>query len=122
MTRYHPHQCVYFNRLAGPDMATIKQRFDLDYWGLSYRKGLEYILRNDPRDTIPVNVVYESGPITANILRPEERARLQLVSTPGQADYFVSTYLWHPEEYNYPNFYEITVGNAKILGVYKPDK
>ncbi|MBM3284991.1 MAG: glycosyltransferase family 39 protein, partial [Candidatus Aminicenantes bacterium] len=47
MARYHPHQNVYFNRLAGPDMASIAKKFEMDYWGLSYKQGLEYLLRVD---------------------------------------------------------------------------
>ena len=31
MIRNHPYQNVYFNRLAGKDMALVKRRFELDY-------------------------------------------------------------------------------------------
>jgi hypothetical protein len=49
MIRYHPHQYAYFNFLAGK---SVGQKFDLDYWGLSYRDGLEYIVNNDLRPVI----------------------------------------------------------------------
>jgi hypothetical protein len=40
--RLHPYEMVYFNAAAGPDAG---RRFDGDYWGLSYRRGLEEVLR-----------------------------------------------------------------------------
>ena len=58
MIQYHPYQNVYFNRLAGADMKTIQQRFPLDYWGLSYQRGLEEILKTDHGENI--NVFIES--------------------------------------------------------------
>ena len=41
MVRDHPLQNVYFNLLAEP---AVDQRFELDYWGVGYRKDLEYII------------------------------------------------------------------------------
>ena len=64
----HPYQNVYFNRLAGKDMQMIKQRFDLDYWGLAYREGLAYILSVDDRETIPVYADTPAGVRSAAIL------------------------------------------------------
>jgi len=32
MIRYHPHENVYFNRLAGSDYETIKEHYEMDYW------------------------------------------------------------------------------------------
>ncbi len=46
MIRHHPFQNVYFNLLAGNDPGV---NFELDYWGLSFRQGLEYIVKNDKR-------------------------------------------------------------------------
>ena len=52
MVKYHPYQNVYFNRLAGPEMKTIQQRFPLDYWGLVYQSGIQAILDSDNRENI----------------------------------------------------------------------
>src|SRR4030095_10445619 len=43
MIRTHPFEHVYFNRLVGGP-AGARFRFEMDYWGLSYRRGLEAIL------------------------------------------------------------------------------
>ena len=116
----HPYQNVYFNRLAGEDMQAVKQRFDLDYWGLSYREGLEYILRADSSDTI---LVYGDTPVgvrSAAILGGDGERRLRFVQDPSEADYFLGNYRWHPEEYTLgEEIYAVKVGNAKILSVRK---
>jgi len=120
MVNTHPHQNVYFNRVGGEDMARVKRHYKLDYWGLSYKQGLEYILANDPSDIIDVAVANRPGRINAHILSAEQAARLHFVTEPEQADYFLTNYRYHPEAYDYADeIYSITVGNASILSVFK---
>jgi len=120
MLNNHPHQNVYFNRLGGEDMARVKRHYELDYWGLSYKQGLEYILANDPSDTIMINVANAPGKINSHILPFEQAARLQYVETPEEADYFLTNYRYHPESYEYENEVQsIMVGNVSILSIFK---
>ncbi len=46
-TGNHPYENVYFNSLAGKNP---QLKFDLDYWGLSYRQGLDYLVRNTKQE------------------------------------------------------------------------
>jgi hypothetical protein len=120
MIKHHPYQNVYFNRLAGKDMPTIKQRFELDYWGLSYRAALEYLLQMDQREQIAVHAATEVGETSANILKPEDRKRLRYVPTPEKADYFMSNFLWHPDEYAYDNeVFSVKIDGAQIMVIYR---
>ena len=120
MVRYHPHENVFFNWLAGKDMDEIKQRFELDYWGLSCRKGLEYILANDPAEEIRILVATPPGVKNAVLIPPEDRKRFVFVENQNEADYYMSDYRWHRGEYDLENeFYSIKIGGAKILVVYK---
>ncbi|MFA5275402.1 MAG: hypothetical protein WC417_00710 [Candidatus Omnitrophota bacterium] len=120
MIKNHPYQNVYFNSLAGRDMVDIKKKFELDYWGLSYRKALEYILATDKNKEIKICVANHPGIFNSFILPREERNRLVYVVEPEKAKYFLSNYRWHPEEYAFGNeYYSIKVGNAKIMTVYK---
>ena len=106
--------------LAGRDMADVKRKFELDYWGLSYKKALEYILTTDRSPEIKVCAANEPGIFNSLVFPAKERNRLIFVDTPEKAKYFVSNYRWHPEEYPYKDeFYSIKVGNAKIMAVYK---
>jgi hypothetical protein len=77
MIQAHPLQNVYFNRLAGQNLNT---RFDVDYWGLSHREGLEYILAQDSSPEIAIgslngNFLYHSFAI----IDQQERERLTYV-------------------------------------------
>lgn len=118
MIRYHPFQNVFFNILAGEN---VGMRFTLDYWGLSYRQGLEYIARNDKRPVI--NLAANSFTSLVNnliFLDKEDRARLQITDK-YQADYFLTEYRWHPWPYAYSNeVYSITLfGGRKIMSVFR---
>jgi hypothetical protein len=120
MIQAHPYEFVYFNFLAGRDMAEVKQNYELDYWGLSYTDGLRYILKNDTRSPIRINSNIKSIAEFSFILPDEDQARLKIVETPAEADYYLTDYYMHPADYDYPNeFYSVWVGNAKILSVFK---
>ena len=123
MVELHPYEMVYFNRFAGADMQTVKSRFDMDYWGLSYREGLEYILANDNSMNIYVYPDTDAGWRNGAILGSEGEARLRFVNDLAEADYFLGNYRWHPQDYPYHNeVYAVKVGNAKILSVFKMEK
>lgn len=120
----HPHQMVYFNLLAGKN---IRENFELDYWGLSYRQALEHILSQDNASSINVHFlnhwvdVFSLGTLNIAVLKPEERARLSVVNS--NPTYLLSNYRWHRRDYPYPSedeFYSIYAGGEKILVVYRP--
>jgi len=119
MVRFHPYENVYFNILAG-DPTTLRQRFELDYWGLSYKQGIDFILANDPSKSIKIFVVDRPGHDYINSgLTSENKARLIVVNDPADANYFVSVFRWHPEDYQYKDeFYSVSVRGAKIMVVY----
>ncbi len=121
MVKYHPLQNLYFNEIAGRDMAWVKRNFELDYWGLSYRPALEYIAKHDPRKNIRVFVLTTSGTQNLAMLPPQDAARLNLISPlDDSVEYFVTSYKWHPEEYLLENeAYSFKIGNAKVISVYK---
>ena len=50
MMLIHPHQMDYFNFLVNRgEPEHLRARYDMDYYGTSYREGLEHLLeRNDP--------------------------------------------------------------------------
>src|SRR5688572_13184496 len=116
MVAMHPFQNVYFSFLPP---AYIEQNFERDYWGLSYRKGLEYILNTDSRPEIKISVNATAGLKAIDILKPEDRKRLKYVLE-KEADYFLTEYRWHPKVYSYPNeIYSIKADGLKIMSVFK---
>jgi hypothetical protein len=54
MITIHPYEYIYFNRFAGGLSKTYGQ-YDHDYWGLSLRKGMEWINQNaSPDSTVSI--------------------------------------------------------------------
>lgn len=39
----HPYQYIYFNRLLAGGLPGAADRFDIDYWGASYKEGVEWV-------------------------------------------------------------------------------
>lgn len=116
MIRNHPHQNVYFNALAGKD---LRHRFDLDYWGLSYLQGYEYLLKNDPSPVLRVATLAPSGFLNAGLIPARDRERLKYASL-EEADYFLTEYRWKPDGYpGLEEFHSITVEGEKILTIYR---
>lgn len=117
----HPFQNVYFNSLAGKN---IRQNFELDYWNLSYKQGLEYILANDKSDIIYIS---DNMGVDLSILPAEDRKRFRLTNIysddPNESKsvkYFLTNFITHPNDYNVgTSVFQIKVGNEKIMEVLK---
>jgi hypothetical protein len=112
MIRSHPHQDVYFNKLIG-GIGGARFKYEMDYWGLSYKMGLEFVLRNDASEIIPVYVAEDSGRNNALILPPSERRRLLFVDRPAEAKYFLGAYRAATKPYPYLH----RIGGVNIDGV-----
>lgn len=119
MVFYHPNQYMYFNGLAGR-MESVKKNFELDYYGLTFRKGLEYIARTD-RD--PKITVFFSHGIqnTIDILPEADKKRFVPQDKPEGAKYILTNYRWHPQEYGeeLDRVYAVAVDGAIVMSVYK---
>ncbi|MBF0122571.1 MAG: hypothetical protein HQL21_04060 [Candidatus Omnitrophica bacterium] len=91
MIRTHPYQNMYFNSFVVQNTDGIINTFDLDYFGLSYRKALEHILKTDNDAVIPIGATstFRAGS-SRRILVPEDRKRL-VVGDKKKAKYFLVT-------------------------------
>ena len=120
MVAAHPNQQVYFNWMVGKQVAS---RYELDYWGLSFRQGLEYIAIHDHRPLIKICANDEAAPIAkANrvMLPAADRQRLVFTKSVPEADYFLTNYRWHPAPYLYRHeVYQVKSGGLRILSVFK---
>lgn len=100
MVGAHPHQYVYFNMLVG-GLPGARFAYEMDYWGLSYRRGLEAIVRLDDAPFVPVAVADPPGEWYGPILPSRDRQRVVFVEAPEQAKYFLGAYRWRQAEYPY---------------------
>src|ERR1044072_3542478 len=69
MIQLHPYQGIYFNRIIAGGLKNAAQRYETDYWGMSYREGAEWVINNYRPQT-------------------EEKIRVARCSTPFIAGYY----------------------------------
>tara|TARA_B100001123_G_C15238563_1_gene998162 strand:+ start:46 stop:1653 length:1608 start_codon:yes stop_codon:yes gene_type:complete len=128
MIKHHPFQNVYFNMLAGKE---IEKKFEMDYWGLSNKQALDYILKMENKKLIKIG---SAGPISIEnskkILNVKKRNRIKVTDN-KDADYIIDNYInWHGKykksEHLIPNnfeiYKEIFVNNMRILSIYKKNE
>ena len=115
----HPFQYAYFSYLPGK---VIEANFERDYWGLSTRQGLEWLLAHDARPEITVGMDPRTATtllINLKMLPPAARARIRYVP-PEQAEYYFTIYRWQSGPYPASRgreVHRIRVGGATILMV-----
>ncbi len=127
MIRQHPYQYVYYNILAGRNLEEVKEKYPLDYWGLSFKDGLEYILRTDSREKI--TYYNGAGPTSYSqlLLDKQDSKRLVYVNDIDKADYYLDNYKNMDSEYYKPfngfslekKVFSLIVDSGEILTVYK---
>jgi hypothetical protein len=119
MIQYHPHQNVYFNWFAG-GIKGADGRFELDYWGLSYRQGLEYIVGHDSGDRVLVHAATPPGRYNADILEPEDRKRLVFVTERHKAQYHMTHFRWEKDRPPLgTELYSVRIDGVPIMTVYR---
>ena len=98
MIRNHPYQNLYFNMLVG-GVRGAAPKFDLDYWGVSYRKALEFLVSHDSNRMIKVSAHSRPGETNAALLPADQRCRLVFLDDPLKAKYFVTDRRWERRQY-----------------------
>lgn len=116
MIKEHPYQNIYFNELVRPPYET---KFELDYWGLSYKQAYEYIAKNDKRPNIKVFAENLPGETNIFMLEKSDRDRFEYTNDKSQADYYLTNYRKYKNGYYEPVFYSVNVKGTRILGVHK---
>ncbi len=120
MVRAHPHQQVYFNVLAPHGPEAFRHRYELDYWGVAYKQGMEYLLADDTACTI--RIFWDLPPLESNLaaLPAAARGRVVLDDVLATADYRFTNFRNHPDDFPLPHVaYQIRVCNNTILRVYR---
>jgi hypothetical protein len=122
MIKSHPFEDVYFNILLPKRDQYLRKTFELDYWGTSYKQALEYIVATDKSPLLKIRVANVPGGFNSYLLKPEDRRRIHYYGTDEKADYFISNYRWHPQDYLYPKekkIFSISIQNSEICSVWK---
>jgi len=116
--KYHPFEYVYFNKFAGSEYHEIKQNYEMDYWGLSYLNAFQDLINLDNRKKMKIMVENDPGDFNLMMLTPDQRERFIVVDDYQEADYFITNFRWHPQDYDFPLFHSIFVEGASINSIY----
>jgi hypothetical protein len=123
--KYHPYQYVFFNPFI---KNYAKVNFDLDYWGVSNKTALEYIVENDNRNKIKIaRISFTSLSTSLNILKEDQIKRIKIVGNFEDADYVIDNYRKGLQKVknlnllkeNFVKYYDIKVDNIIINTIYK---
>ncbi|MBS3912913.1 MAG: phospholipid carrier-dependent glycosyltransferase [Bacteroidetes bacterium] len=119
----HPFQHLYFNEIVNKDQENIREKYEFDVWGTSYRSGLEFILNDSKKQIVNVAAAHTAAAFNTFILTKNERNRIRFVNSLDSADYFVSCYRGHPLEYPLRSkVYAPKVLNSTYIGVWRVQK
>lgn len=120
MITLHPYQNVYFNRLAGKNLTTIKAQFEVDYWALSYLEALQHLVSIHPTGLLKIyhgqNTLLA---INRHGLPPADRDRIRSVEL-DEAEYVLTTY--RTARNGFPDLeeiYSVEAEGAKIATLYR---
>ena len=90
--KLHPYEHLYFNALGGVNLKDSLERFQLDSWGVEFRRPLERILKNDNRSRITIYAPNVFTPLNLLLMSENQRARLKFVKDYNQAEYCIFDY------------------------------
>lgn len=121
-----PYHHVYFNQFVSlHEGEYLRKNYDMDFWAVSYNKSLEYILKHDSREQIIINSENHLADANSHMLELNEKKRLIFTDTLNQADYFITNYRFHPNDFTsekLEEFHSVYVLGSKINTIYKVKK
>jgi len=88
MIQLHPYQAIYFNRTLAGGLKRAAERYETDYWGMSYKEGIEWVIQNyHPNTEEPIRVANCSKKfLTGYFLEKTEETRQRFSSVPNTED------------------------------------
>lgn len=99
----HPYQYVYFNRILAGGLPGAVDRYDTDYWGASYKEGVEWLVENYPTEELEKRVRVSAFavhvPLKYYLARSELGGRFRVVRQ-GQRPHLVfapTAYRYHEQ-------------------------
>jgi len=125
MYKNHPFQNIYFNFFSGKN---FNEKFEMDYFGVSNRSALEYIIANEDKKVKIYSLSTTDLNLSKKIIKKKLREKIDITYDINSADYIVNNYRdWtgrtKPTNFKMPeNFkilHEIKVDDVSINTIYK---
>ena len=99
MIRWHPHQYLYFNVLAGE----FAKRFDVDYFGVSYTPLIKKIVAQEVNKNYSIFPIWNFWQINyfvnTQILSDDDRKRIISDRSEACSDYVITTLMGNRTQY-----------------------
>ncbi len=118
----YPYQLCYFNSVTNILVkGEMNKRYDLDYWGTSFKEAFETILVNEGGQNIPIAVGSASGRKNLWMLEDYQSKRISIVSR-DKAKYFITTFRWNwaeQDRFKGMEFASIKAGSNTICQTFK---
>ena len=118
MAALHPHQQVYFNALVDTKTpGALAKRYEMDYWHLSQRQLMEYLLARYPDDTLRVWF----SPRVSTILPKSDRERIVHMRAPDADFYFNTRYYYLRDTPDPPTLHSVEAYGSDISFIIAPN-
>ena len=118
-----PFHHVYFNQFVSLHSGEyIRKNYEMDFWAVSYNKSLEYILEKDKRSEIKIFSDYNLAGANVLMLVEDQKKHFAFVDSLHKADYFVSNYRGHPQDFperSLREYHSFIVQGNKINTIFK---
>jgi len=128
MIVYHPYQNIYFNNFFNK---SAQKKFEVDYWGLTGKKFLEYVLmlEKDNNDIKIATASYLPLERSVKLLSEKDRKRIKIIGQDFEkADYLFTNFISEVDKnsddkykirYNFKKIDEFILDNITVYQVFK---
>ena len=128
MIIYHPYQNIYFNNFFNK---AAHEKFEVDYWGLTGKKFLEYILVLEENNNHIKIATASYLPLERSIklLSKKDRVKIQIIGQDYEnADYLFTNFISEVDKnsddkykipYNFNKIDEFILDNITVYQVFK---
>ena len=113
MIIFHPYQNIYFNNLF---KKYVSEKFEVDYWGLSGKKSLEYILSLEKNNNL-INIAtaaYLPLERSVKLLDTKDREKIKVIGQNFQSSDYLFTNFISEVDKNIDDKYKIPDNFSKI--------
>lgn len=125
--KFHPFQYSYFNIFSGQK---AHLNFDVDYWGLSNKYALEYIIQNNKNNNKKINVSNLSDTnliLNIKLLEKEKRAKINYVGEVMKSDFLIDNNIFFKPSNrkrreileHFDVFHQLIIDNVLITSIYR---
>ena len=118
----HPHQYIYFNKL---NTKYFMKNFDLDWWGVTHKNSIEYILKNDNNMKINISTIGFTSLRNSFLFLNEKNKSRVIITNINKADYIIDNKMKRLRNYEEINkkkfmiYYILKVNDHPVAEVYK---